>query len=175
MPEGEDYVDDEPKTLAERFRSLKERVKRKKTAAKAERRASARRVEMEEPETTSEKVAVKKRRLSEAADEASELVGETKETAAITFGLDDDDGSMESDNEDGLFSGVVDAVSDAAENAAEADFSEPLGEEPEMEPLDTGGLGVDAGSPGDVDPVEEPMVDDPMMDDDDDLDEFDPF
>lgn len=58
--------------ILDKIREAKEKVERKATAAKAEKRASSRRVERGEPETTTEKAKV-------AKQEATELGGALKE------------------------------------------------------------------------------------------------
>lgn len=120
MPFGIGYGDDD-KTLADKVRNVRDSVQRKQTAAKAKKRAKARRIEMEKPESISETVAVKRRRASEAADEFSGLVEDSKDLASTKFGSD----GM-SDSDGGLFEAIGNEFDTIAENAADTDLSEPL-------------------------------------------------
>jgi hypothetical protein len=62
--------------LFERIRKAKENVKRKTKATKAKKRARARRIEREEPETLREGVTLATREAKELSEASSEFLGE---------------------------------------------------------------------------------------------------
>jgi hypothetical protein len=168
----------ESETLADKIRGFREKAKRKKKKVRADKRAKARRIENEDPDSLSEKIAVKKRRAAEAKDEFDALTEEGKEVAELKFGVgggDDGDGSGVFD----ALSEVGQSVGDAAENIGETDLSEPLvNDSGMMEPLDGDeSIGVvDGPESGDI--SLDPAGDDVLMDADDEdeaLDDLDPL
>lgn len=109
---GMDDGDDE-QTLADRLRSIRESIQRRQTAARADRRASARRVEREEPETVGERAQLKKQRAGEAADEAGALASDAVSLVSAELGVSESDakGIIESGAD------VLDAAGDAGGSA----------------------------------------------------------
>lgn len=83
--------DSETESLAEKIRSLRDRVQRKQREREADRRAAARRVERGEPETVSEKVEVAKRDAAEAAAETKGLSADAVQLVSAEFGVSSED------------------------------------------------------------------------------------
>lgn len=77
--------------VSERLRALRERINRREQSTRADRRASSRRVERGEPETTGERVQVATRRTKEeaemTAEEARELASDAKTLVATEMGV----------------------------------------------------------------------------------------
>lgn len=84
-------TDNPEKSLVDRIRGARERVKRTETSRRADKRASARRLRQGEPETASEKATVKKREAERkaqmTADEARGLAGDAKSLIATETGV----------------------------------------------------------------------------------------
>lgn len=85
-----DGDDDEGQSLSERIKGLRDRVQRKQREREADRRASARRVEKGDPETTGERVAVAKNEAAEAANETKGLASDAVELVSAEFGVSGD-------------------------------------------------------------------------------------
>jgi len=81
----------EDKSLADKLRDARERVRRREKATRADKRAKSRRIREGDPETASEAATVKKRELeqsaSEAKTEASGLADDAKKLISAEFGV----------------------------------------------------------------------------------------
>jgi hypothetical protein len=154
--------EDEDKSLADKLRGVRTKLQRKEKATRAKRRAKARRIEREEPETLGEEFAVKQSRLEEATTEAKKAVGDARDLVETKFGAADKDG-------DSLIGELSDGLSTAAEGLNSDGLAEPVDlgdEDPMMSPVE--GPETEAVSSDDeevveaiaMDPTEEPVDDD---------------
>lgn len=87
----DDADGDESGSLSDRIRSLRGRLQRKQRSREADRRASARRIEREEPETTGERVELAKRDAAEAANETTGLASDAVNLVSAEFGVSSSD------------------------------------------------------------------------------------
>lgn len=157
-------------TLADRLRGFRDRIEQKTTQIRADKRAKARRIELEEPDTVGEKVAVKRRRLGEARDEFGALADESKGLVEERFGVDIDAG--ESGGTIGDFASRAGEALDNLDPEALEEDMDPLGDggdmmmDPASEDVDPLGGEFDEAVDADFDPAD---VSDPVMDPGDDL------
>lgn len=177
MPTDQDYdtnvgdmevsADDENQSLADRLRSIRETVQRKETATRAEKRARARRINKGEPEGIDETVAVKKRKLGDAADEARGLVEDTTDLFATKTGMDGN-GAGGDDDGDGFLSqagkaldnlnteAVADPMDDSGmEKRMGGGMNEPMAGDEDLDELEAVGTGEGLEEPLDGDDLED--------------------
>lgn len=111
MSADEDEMPDkgEDKTLADRLRSARASIQRRETRARADRRASARRVERGDPESLTERARVTSRRASEATDEIKGLGSDAVDLLSTELGTSRSDAK-----------GIIESGADALDSATEA-------------------------------------------------------
>lgn len=149
--------------IVSRIRQARERINRAETSARAKKRAKQRRIENEEPDNLSERVAVASRRAKERIDEVSEETAKTAdavdEFAETKFGVSIED-SIDDAKE--TFESAGDRSEGLLDDFDASALEEPMDETMAVSPVET----------GDIEPVEsgdESMTDasDPVMDGDD--------
>jgi hypothetical protein len=171
---------DNNSSLAEKLRGFRERVERKTKAARADNRAEARRkkleekrksaderaqarrIEREEPDSVTETIAVKKKRLGEAKQEASALAEQSKDFAQARTGVEIDAGEA-----GGTIGDFAAKAGDTLDSLDTDEFADPLGEagmnEQDMltaeDPVDELGAGTGIEDVNVSDPVLEPQDD----------------
>lgn len=150
---------DDDASLADRLRGVRETVQRKQTAVKADKRAKQRRIDLEEPDSLTEKAAVTRKRLGKATEEARGLASDTKSLAETKLDTSIDPGEA---------GGTIGEFVASAGEAVDSFETDALAEDGFTEPADMGGVDVvDATEVSEM--GDGAAVDDPVLEADDDF------